>query len=992
MADQFRITGRPEVNTSSGREPALGVFARPSSGGPLPTADNRLQGLIQGLQSFNPALQQWAQSDEQKGRQAAVDKANADAQSVEHPVDALTGAPVQRPEAVPPAFDAEYRRAYGVALAQRAAINTRAQLSTAYEDQKNTEGFDLDKFLGEARQQALQGVSDPLLQGAIGAHLSETEAAIRSDYTNLTVQRHEQNRMATAVQLADGFTAEKSPQELAQMHFDWYLPQLNKIGVDKKQAAALFLGQLNRLSDAGGGRPELYDAMMSDAGPNGTSVISWNPQLEASVREARDHATLIRTRALHEATEVDRFRTDAGLGDDVMQKPETVTLDRLVPLIGPNGLSAEKAASYYHEAQVQLGKKAAMDTMMLDAEQGKLGYYKTEDQQKVLDAKLGPAAYQMWTAATQGDAQSVAALGQRLLEAHSRYRSTVPVGQLARLIETNVSALPNPEGPDANFKASAAIYRALAPNPQYRDMYFKGDAAKVMEAFSKRMETGVDEKTAYDSAYRLVDPEFQAAARKRAEDPAMQATITKMASKYTDGSSWVPTWLGGAGRPENTHTLGAWATGAVREELMQNPDLTDSELQDHIERAAAKNFALDSTSQLAVKVPPQFAGANLGEALSDYSKDMQGLRQTAGKWTENSRIQYQPLDDRGTYRVQQWDGTRTTDVGTATIQDIVSRSASKHILTKEEGNQLFALKQAVKNGQPIPAVDAAVIAKGTSTGYLKESEAKALQDASAAQVLGRLKQIPNMGLGAPTGNYTEVPRRGNAVVDNQLTSSIALDLFNGTGLTGGPFSGSTDNGLGLASSLTAMREGIALRAYQDPNPDAGMNIGAGYNLKAHADVVNADLKRSGVPEDRIEDVKTGKAQLTSDQAKRLLQVSLARYSTAAQKVADSVSAGLWERMLPAQRAVMTDIAYQTGDASQFKHAWAALAAGDTATFVKEIKTTYVNNAGARVEDTRATDLRASLLAGGSYWKSRVSLAGSRPSNAIQAAAQVASAK
>jgi len=46
--------------------------------------------------------------------------------------------------------------AYGVALAQRAALDTRQQMSTAYEDQKNTEGFNLDSFLQSWRTQSVK--------------------------------------------------------------------------------------------------------------------------------------------------------------------------------------------------------------------------------------------------------------------------------------------------------------------------------------------------------------------------------------------------------------------------------------------------------------------------------------------------------------------------------------------------------------------------------------------------------------------------------------------------------------------------------------------------------------------------------------------------------------------------------------------------------------------------------------------------------------------
>ncbi len=91
-------------------------------------------------------------------------------------------------------------------------------------------------------------------------------------------------------------------------------------------------------------------------------------------------------------------------------------------------------------------------------------------------------------------------------------------------------------------------------------------------------------------------------------------------------------------------------------------------------------------------------------------------------------------------------------------------------------------------------------------------------------------------------------------------------------------------------------------------------------------------------------------------------------------VAESVQAGLWDKLTPPQKAVMVDVAYQTGDAGQYKKAWASLAKGDTEAFRQELKTFYTNQAGQRTEDTRALDLRSSLLQGLPAWKARLTVA------------------
>ncbi|PIM50806.1 hypothetical protein CS062_23050 [Roseateles chitinivorans] len=319
--------------------------------------------------------------------------------------------------------------------------------------------------------------------------------------------------------------------------------------------------------------------------------------------------------------------------------------------------------------------------------------------------------------------------------------------------------------------------------------------------------------------------------------------------------------------------------------------------------------------------------------------------------------------------MQTWTGTRQKSVGQANLQDIVNWHRGVSTLTQQEGSQLTEVRNALRAGKEIPQVDPALMAKGRSVGFFKDAELAAAQKANREQVMARLRLVPDFGYGKPANNTSPLPLNPNVKVDPKTTSSVALQL------AASPVTGKGFEHVGLAGSLIAMREGVSLTAYPDPNPSAGMNIGAGYNLKANAANVNQDLKRAGVPEDRVEDVKAGRASLTPDQAKRLIEVAAPRYETLARRSAEETAPGLWGRMTPQQRAVMVDIAYQVGDPAQFKKAWAALAAGKTQEFSDETRVFYRNKAGEMVEDARARDLRASMLAGIADWDTRINLMG-----------------
>ncbi len=958
---------RPQVSPRERMQRPQAVAKQHSYLAALPAGNPNLEGFVRGLAAFNPALERFTAQrvDEQAeaNRRTSNDLALSNAHRIENPTDALTGEPVQVPSSVPPAFNAEYRRSYGTVLAQRAALETKADLLARYQAEKDTDGFDVDAFLAQSRQKALSGVRDSNMVSVLGNHLSEAEASIRSASQADAVRRHEEQRLTTASRLTDGFTADMTPGQLAERHFNWYVPQMRSIQVDPKQSASLLLNRVKALSETAGGRPDLF-AVFQERDGEGFSILDRNPQLADHIATARDHAQRMRDGALKEAKQPAVAKLLMGYDDDIREQPERVHVERLVSDVSSGNISAEKAASLYHQAQEELGKKKAQASLELDAERGMLGYYDPKDQNKVLDKMLGVTAKAMWQAAVGGDQRQTEALAQAIMQRHSQTGATVPVDTLQRLMETTVTNLPSPEGPSEKFMASAAVYRALGADPKYRGLYFKDDTDQVMSAFVKHLDGGADPKTAYTAAYRAIDPAFKEQARKRAEAPEMQDKIRSLALKYATGSTmWG--WLGGHGRPENQLALGVWASTEVRRALETNPDLSDKELQAHIERKSAENFVLDTTSQLAIKVPPALSGELTQKALTAYSKSFGESLKAKGQFPDGTVVRYIPLNSEGLYEVQTWTGTRQKSMGQANLQDIINWHRSVTTLSTDEGAKLAEVRNALRAGKDLPQLDPALMAKGRSVGFFKDSELVQVQKANRDQVMARLKAVPDFGYGAPTNNTPPLPLNPNVKVDARTTSGVALQL------AADPVTGKGFEHIGLAGSLIAMREGVALTAYQDPNPDAGMNIGAGYNLKANAGNVDTDLKRAGVPADRIADVKTGKASLTPDQAKRLIEVATPRYESMARKSAEDTAPGLWGRMTPQQRAVMVDIAYQVGDPAVFNKAWAALAAGKTQEFSDETRVFYRNNAGVMVEDTRARELRASMLAGVADWNARV---------------------
>lgn len=65
----------------------------------------------------------------------------------------------------------------------------------------------------------------------------------------------------------------------------------------------------------------------------------------------------------------------------------------------------------------------------------------------------------------------------------------------------------------------------------------------------------------------------------------------------------------------------------------------------------------------------------------------------------------------------------------------------------------------------------------------------------------------------------------------------------------------------------------------------------------------------------------------------------------------------------AQKAALTDVAYQVGDVGQFHKAIGALARKDIAGFNDALKVTYLDKDGNRREDVRRNNLRSLMING-----------------------------
>lgn len=972
---QLQGTQRPVIDAAAARSTNYSA-APPAVGGGA-----SLDGLMRGLSVFNQNLGQYTESaitaEQDRLHKVVSNQAAADAARAPDAPETLDMASSQDlPANVPLAYGDQYREALGSLLVDRAAIKAKAEWATAYAEESKKPDFNPEQFIQEFRGKTLGGIQNPALVGRMGQQLSTMEGALRSEAEKKRIAALEAEvNSGMFSSFEENIRGDMSPQEIANT-FMQMRPAMEPLGKSKKELNAMLLTRLASLSVAKGGDPSVFDVFSQVDPITKQSIMSMHPELADNVQAAKDKATAMQSKALEQATQGDNLKSLAGLNQMLDMEPEKITLGLVTDYMGEHNVFAnyQSAAAFLHQAQQKVAAKLPDLQAAQAFNDGTLGRFPPDIQKKVLEAQLGPAITQMWQAAAGGDANQSEALARLILQKQSASRSTENVGALERLITSTVTNAPNPQGPDASFKVAADLYRRLSADPQYRDSYFKDDAATLVQSYNRAVGNGSDPNAAYAAAYQSISPQAKEAAAKFTKTPEFTEKLKK-ATKDVVGSSFWPRWLGGNGRIGNQVQVEVGAAAAVKDFLSASPYASQDEVNDYVGSWVAKNYVMDPQSNSAIKVPPGLADDTTKEALAAFSKHAMEVMSGGGDW----KVQYRPLGDQGLMQVVMADGAAEKQVATVSIQEIRKAYTDEKVITEADRKVFAALQVQVTAGQLDPAFVEAnrpLIAKARMLKALPPETLKNIEKYQLETVQKNLQAVPKMSLGQPTLEGLQfVPTRG-AKVDNKLTADIALRAATSPGY-GAPHQG-------LAASLVTMGEAVVLKASPDPNPAAGMNIGMGYNLKANVKNYKSDFVRAGIPADKVEAVFNGEAQITPQQAERLLMVSMPRYEKTAFDTAEKTAPGLWNRMTSGQRAVMVDIAWQTGDPAQFKKAWASLAAGNVEAFKNETKVMYTNKAGERVEDKRRNDLRAAMLNGEAQWTSVVRKYGGFPSNAVEA--------
>ncbi len=973
------ITSRPEVPVP-GRQVFSQPQERPVDIYAAPQQDATLNGLIDGLRAFNPALDHYVNLENQKDATQAF-KAGTSAGQLSDAsarggyaglIDAQTGGIKVPPPAadsrVDPAFNDTFAQGYRNAVGLKIGNQVQTDILSAYQEHKNQDGFDPEKFLHEQVAQHTAGLTDPAIVDQVSKSVATTADSVRKDYAQVQFQRLKETAFGNFSAVADGvLDPTKSLQQMWDGVQQTLEPMRGQMGMmTRPEMADMLLDKINNLSSQAGGRPELFDLFTQFKDPHtGLTLQQMNPKIQSEATRLQHRALEEQNQRIEQAQQTDFFKRTVA-DEEAASRGKQPDINDFVNRIGPLNQfkSASAALGEYRRLQSMADSALQAQQAVRAVSTGTAWALGQKEAQAALDSIQEPAVRAMLGAASaveSGDFSRVPAVEQavdQIIRTTSLSgRSDIANSKLKALIDGTVNAAPTRDGwISSQFRIAASLYAHLPD--QMRALYFDEKASNLFRTYTKQVAAGVSDGTAYETAYRTLSPEAQKRANELTSDPQWKTQVAKDVSGLTTGllqRVWIVGRLFG-GSPQNEEATSTWARLQLHDYYLRNPSATQDQAKAWIQQQVQSNFVYDSVNKMDLQVPPNQANEKTQEAITNY---LEKARDKYGEDNSPSLI----YGKDGKYTLAAFiNGAPVHKLADVTFSQIMQETADTKLLTKDERAAMSMLHQKLVTNTATSQdliENSAVLAKAYNLNQINDTMRGQIAKVREGAFNGALSNVFNF----PTTPASFAGLSGSRLTGqgSKIQVKQAEDfLFSVNRLN--PLESTS-----LAASLTAMGEGLVLKATPDPNPKAGLNVGYGYNLRANDATIGEDFRRAGIPSDRIDGIKAGTVQITPEQAARLLEVSLPRYEQRAKQAVDAARPGLWYTISAGQRAALTDVAYQVGDVGQFQKAIGALARKDIGGFNEALKVTYLADDGTRREDQRRNNLRSLMINGISAW-------------------------
>lgn len=918
-----------------------------------------LDGLVKGLAAFSPALSQYVNVKNSKDAATAFKEGTAQGQlDQDSPIDPQTGGikvpPMPDNLKVDPAFNSTFAAGYRNSVGAKIGNQVQTDILSQYAQDKNKDGFDPEAFLHTQVAQHTAGITDPAIVEQVAKSVATTADHVRQDYSQVQFTRLKDTATANLSAAADSaLNPSSSPQEMYAAIQSQVEPLRGQMGLmTRPELADMLLDKVTNLSQKAQGRPELFDLFSQKDPTTGLTMLQMNPKLQTEVTRMRAHAQEEQDKRIDAGMQTDYFKRTVS-DEDAANSGQQPDMADFAARVGPhsqfqtgsaamgefrrlqsladNAQGSANAVSMIGSGQAWgLDKKTAQDALNTVQQPDVNTLLKSASSQQAGDPASDPAVQQAIKSITDITGRSG--------------RSDLANTSLKALIDGTVNAVPPKDGqPSSQFKLASALYAGLPD--QLRSLYFDEKASALYGSYNKDRSAGVDDNTAFSTAYKSSAPEAQKFAAELTSNPDWKAKVAKETQGLTtDWYQRIPL-VGRAfgGTPQNEQATTTWAQLQLRDYYTRNPMASTDQANTWVQNQVKTNFVYDPVNKIDVRVPPNQANDQTAEAIKDYVTK-------AGEKYGSDVSPGLVYNKDGQYSLMAYvNGAPIHKLEDVSFDQIIQQNASTKLLSPDERAGMAGLQDKLnsKTATVQDLIDnAPLLAKARNLKQLNDTTNGQIADLRQGAFQGSLSNVFNFPL-APANfsglSGSRLTGQGSKMQQTQAATFLGQGDY--------------------ASALTSMGEGVVLRATQDPNPTAGKNIGYGYSLDRNGATMGEDFRRAGIPATSVDGIKAGTTQITPEQAARLLQVSMPRYTDMAKTAVEAAHPGLWTMINDRQKAALSDVAYQVGDVKQFHKAIGALANQDQQGFSDALKVTYAGKDGNRVEDTRRNNLRSLMING-----------------------------
>lgn len=957
-----RVDALPESPAPARQQAATEVVARPVAASVVAPQGEMFE-LVNALRAVEPGLTEFL--EKRHAEQAEAERvAGAKARAAQSGNEA-----VLTPEQTP-FFQQGYMQMHGEVAGRDSARRMRA----AFEEKKNLPDFDADAFFREFSSEELKGMTDKdALKGFLPALIKEREA-LRDEYSKLQVERVRQDTDANlAARARDLAEMRFSGEELAgttasaQRHalYQDYVQKGLALGKTRPELAEMFTAALINEALAKQDPAVLDAASHRDA--SGIALLD-NPKLGRAILEARSKAEELQKKSIYEAGTQYRTDTLVGLEEMLRVDPSDPQLD--LPALYShahkyglfNDPDGKELAAFWARVVDARSKQGTLVNIRasLYGPNGRIAAARPEAK-PLIDAEYGKL-WDAWELALNGGDER--ATERFIVENLSRHQQWGVADERLKALLSRINTEPDKDGkPSPDFLRAYRAYSAIKNSPNYdliSDLTDERSRTLLRYFHDMIVDEKQPEAAAFAKAKKLMEPEAQERLKALATPEVRAKFRSELDSRLKKGDWYT---FGFTGKPGNSGMFVNTLTNAFERKLAILGDVeaaqkqTLAEIDVYLSRDANDNWTVrpDSTA-LAGRSQVDF-----DKGLKAYTLDLADALAKEAKATGGSdpSIHLERIGQGTAYTVM----NHGVPVGRVELSEILARGEAKHV-TAAQAVSLSALSKRIHdNGGKHLTGDEIEGSWGEilqlhRIGKINSSQLdvlatrrqawkrERLAEAEKAALEGRAAALGGMDpkdvLREP-GGLPEAPARQPGG-KNLKTADYAMQAMQKGN---------------LLFALTAQAEGFMTRAHDDPS--RGRNIGVGFSMTARTQPeVMSMLRRAGVPSSDVEAVMAGKMEVKPEVVIRLHEIAVGEYQKRAQA---AIGTDAWRKLTPEAQAVLTDMAWATGNPAQFKTVLEAMRKGDWEGASANLSLKYTSKSGEQKEDTRRVKLWRLMLSG-----------------------------